>query len=108
MLGLSLPTNTVLRTRGYTSGGFNNASGWMVESVLRLPLLISDLVWSPGAQIGFRASGPFGATVVIEASADLQTWTELQTNTLGALPVPFADPQPAIGGSRFYRLRSPP
>jgi hypothetical protein len=96
------------RARGYTSGGFNNASGWYVESVLRPPLLISDLVLSPDARIGFQASGPFGATVVVEASPDLSAWTALQTNTLGALPVLFADPAPAVGVGKFYRLRSPP
>jgi hypothetical protein len=46
--------------------------------------------------------------VVIEASRDLRTWTPLQTNTLGAVPLPFSDPLAALFPTRFYRLRSGP
>ena len=49
-----------------------------------------------------------GQLVVIEASTDLRTWTPLQTNTLGAAPLSFGDPQTALFHTRFYRLRSGP
>jgi len=49
-----------------------------------------------------------GQLVVIEASTDLRTWTPLQTNTLGAAPLAFSDPQTALFHTRFYRLRSGP
>lgn len=38
----------------------------------------------------------------------LRTWMPVQTNTLGAVPLTFTDPQPANLATRFYRLRSNP
>ena len=108
LAGLALPTNTTFRARGYTVGGLDNASGWFVETVLRQPLAISDLLYAANGQFEFRAWGPAGQVVVIEASPDLRTWTPLQTNTLGAAPLSFTDPQTALFRTRFYRLRSSP
>jgi hypothetical protein len=108
LAGLALPSNTTFRARGYTVGGQNDASGWFVETVLRQPLALSDILYSANGQFGFRANGPAGQVVVIEASTDLRTWTPLQTNTLGAAPLPFSDLQAAMFRTRFYRLRSGP
>jgi uncharacterized delta-60 repeat protein len=108
LTGLALPTNTAFRARGYTVGGRNNSSSWFVETVLRHPLAISDLLYSANGQFGFSAGGPAGQMVVIEASPDLRTWTPLQTNTLAAAPLPFTDLQTALFRTRFYRLRSSP
>jgi uncharacterized delta-60 repeat protein len=108
LAGLGLPTNTTFRARGYTVGGFGNGSGWFVETVLRQPLAISDILYSANGQFGFRAGGPAGQAVVIEASTELRTWTPLRTNTLGAAPLSFTDLQAAIFPTRFYRLRSGP
>jgi hypothetical protein len=105
LTGLALPTSTTFRGRGYTVGGQYNGSGWFVETVLRQPLAISDLLYSANGQFGFSAGGPAGLVVVIEASPDLRTWTPLQTNTLGASPLSFSDTQAALFPTRFYRLR---
>src|SRR5260370_27749572 len=106
--GVALPTNTIFRARGYTVGGYGNGSSWFVETVLRQPLTISDALYSTNGQFRFRAGGPAGQVVVIEASPDLRTWAPLQTNTLGAAPLSFSDPQAALFHTRFYRLRSGP
>ncbi len=106
--GLTLPANTTFRARGYTVGGYENGSCWFVETILRPPLAISDILYSANGQFGFRAGGPAGQVVVIEASTDLRTWTPLQTNTLGAALLSFSDPQAALFPTRFYRLRSGP
>ncbi len=108
LTGLALPTNTTFRARGYTVGGYYNGSGWFVETILRAPLAISDLLYSANGQFGFSAGGPAGQVVVIEASTNLRTWMPLQTNTLGAAPLPFSDTQTALFPTRFYRLRSGP
>jgi uncharacterized delta-60 repeat protein len=108
LTGLALPMNTAFRARGYTVGGQYNGSGWFVETVLRPALAISDILYSANGQFGFRAVGPAGQVVVIEASPDLRTWTPLQTNTLGAAPLPFSDTQTSLFPTRFYRLRSGP
>ena len=105
LAGLALPTNTTFRARGYTVTGGN--SSWFVETVLRQPLAISDSFYSADGPFRFSAGGPAGQAVVIEASPDLQIWTPLQTNTLGAGPLSFSDPQAAFP-TRFYRLRSRP
>jgi hypothetical protein len=106
--GLALPTNPTFRARGYTAGGQYNGSGWFVETVLRQPLAISDLLYSANGQFGFRAGGPAGQVVVIEASTNLRTWTPLQTNTLGATSLSFTDLNAPLFPTRFYRLRSGP
>jgi uncharacterized delta-60 repeat protein len=103
LTGLALPTNTTFRARGYIVGG--NGSSWFVEAVLQ-PLAISAAFHSADGHFGFSASGPAGQVVVIEASPDLRTWTPMQTNTLGAGPILFTDPQPALLPSRFYRVRA--
>ncbi len=108
LTGLALPKYTTFRARGYTVGGYENASGWFVETVLRQPLAISDILYSANGQFGFKAGGPAGLVVVIEASTDLRTWMPLQTNTLGAAPLSFGDPLAALFATRFYRLRSGP
>jgi len=108
LTGLALPTNTTFRARGYTVGGYENSSSWFVETVLRQPLAISDTLYSANGRLGFRAGGPAGQVVVIEASTDLRAWTPLRTNALGAAPLSFSDPQAALFRTRFYRLRSGP
>jgi hypothetical protein len=108
LTGLALPTNSIFRASGYTVGGQYNSSGWFVQTVLSPPLTISDMLCSGNGQFGFSASGPAGQVVVIEASPDLKSWTPLQTNTLGACPIPFSDAQPASLPCRFYRVRTGP
>src|SRR5262249_24824776 len=58
-----------------------------------------------GGKFGFNVTGPAGKGVVIEVSADLQSWTAVQTNTFGAAPLYFSDPQPGTSADRFYRAR---
>jgi hypothetical protein len=108
LMGLALPTNTTFRARGYTVGGNYNGSSWFVETVLRQPLAISDVLYSANGQFGFSAWGPAGQVVIIEASTDLRTWMPLQTNTLAAAPLSFSDLEAALFPTRFYRLRAGP
>jgi hypothetical protein len=56
---------------------------------------------SDGAYLRFV--GDPGVSYIVEASADLQQWTAISTNTLATLPVV----DPAASGGRFYRLRRP-
>ena len=57
---------------------------------------------------GFDVSGPSGASVVIQASTDLQTWIPLQTNLLGSGPLYFSDAQSPANLRRFYRVQLSP
>jgi hypothetical protein len=68
--------------------------------------VISDVHQTVDGQFGFNVQGTMGQVFVIEVSPDLQTWTALQTNTLGSSPYAFTDPEPATQASRFMRIRS--
>ena len=61
-----------------------------------------------GGVFGFDVSGPSGASVVIQASTDLQTWIPLQTNLLGSGPLHFSDAQSPANTRRFYRVELSP
>ena len=61
-----------------------------------------------GGVFGFDVAGPSGASVVIQASTDLQTWIPLQTNLLGSGPLYFSDPQSPANVRRFYRVQLSP
>jgi hypothetical protein len=54
---------------------------------------------------GFNLIGPSGSNVVIQASADLQTWIPLQTNLLSSGLLYFSDPQSPTNVQRFYRAQ---
>lgn len=50
--------------------------------------------------------GPAGQTAVIEASADLVTWTQLQSIFIPDGATEFTDESTSAAGHRFYRLRA--
>jgi hypothetical protein len=57
---------------------------------------------------GFDVSGLSGASVIIEASTNLQTWIPLQTNQLNGGLLYFSDPQPPTNARLFYRAQLSP
>jgi hypothetical protein len=61
-----------------------------------------------GGVFGFDVSGPPGASVVIQASTDLQNWIPLQTNLLGSGLLYFSDSQSPANVRRFYRAQLSP
>jgi len=88
-------------------GSFN---GEIIITVVPTPLLITkDAAFGfTNGVFGFDVSGPSGATVVIQASTDLQTWIPLQTNLLGNGPLYFSDTQSTTNVQRFYRAQLSP
>jgi uncharacterized repeat protein (TIGR03803 family) len=53
---------------------------------------------------GFDVSAPVGSNVVVQASADFQHWTPLQTNLVGSSGLfYFTNSQSSINSQRFYR-----
>lgn len=63
------------------------------------------LATGPGSLFGFNLTGVAGQGVIVEASSNLLDWAPLQTNTLGAGPLYFSDPESLQSPQRFYRLR---
>ena len=49
--------------------------------------------------------GSAGQTAAIEASADLVTWTELESIFIPDGAIEFTDESTSATGQRFYRLR---
>jgi len=60
-------------------------------------------------KFGFNVTGTPNISLVVEASSNPANpiWTRVQTMTLTNGTVHFAEPLPANGANRFYRLRSP-
>lgn len=56
-----------------------------------------------GGMTAIQAQGHFGATLILESSADLTTWQPVRTNTAVMGGVRMIDLSPAAG-VRFYRL----
>jgi hypothetical protein len=117
LTSVSLPSATgTIRARGYVTGGQNNGSSWFVESDLQLPgvvgtppvILVNDPSFGFSSnRFGFKFSGTAGQVVMVETSTDLESWTPVATNSLGATPVYFSDPYSGSFPRRFYRLRTP-
>jgi hypothetical protein len=63
---------------------------------------------APGGTIRLEATGPSGATLALEASTDLTTWTETQrlTGKGPGHPVPVIPTAAPEAGTRFWRLRT--
>jgi uncharacterized delta-60 repeat protein len=108
LTGLSLPRNANLRARGYATGGEENGSAWFVESVLNPLAFASHTLGFTNGHFWFDISGSPGQAVTIESSPNLQSWTPMQTNTLGTASLRFIDPQSSAVSNRFYRILSPP
>ena len=113
LTSVSLPSaNGTIRARGYVTGGQYQGSAWFVESDLVVSpppvILVNDPSFGFSSnRFGFKLSGSAGQVVIVEASANLASWTPVATNTLGATPVYFSEPQWTNYPARFYRLRWP-
>jgi uncharacterized delta-60 repeat protein len=92
-------------------GSFNTLNGAPRRgvAVLRGDLLAPKLLsqgYAPGNFL-LRLQGEPGVRYALEASADLQTWTSLQTNTANSTTLDLTDPG-AVMDQRFYRVRLVP
>jgi len=116
-VGVSLPTNSTIRARGFTAGGQNDGSGSYFETIaatftppnLQTPPVILTTDGGFGFRtngFGFNVSALAGQVVVIEASTNLVNWTPLQTNLVTSLGIiMFNDANSHLFQRRFYRAR---
>jgi hypothetical protein len=88
---------------GSTYGGIPTAI-WS----LPYPLILNSSLGVRSNQFGFTVSWATNASVVVEASADLNNpkWSPVQSNVLNNGVVNFTDPEWNKNPSRFYRVRS--
>jgi len=107
--GVSVPTNAMLRARGFIVAG--DSSSWYVEKLLNLNPVNPVILVHDGNfgvisnQFRFNFSGAQNSTVVIDGSTNTVDWSPLQTNTLGTGPLSFHDPAWRTFSRRFYRAR---
>jgi hypothetical protein len=107
---LAVTGNTLYAGGEFSIAGTNVSSGAAMAN-LPVPGIISTNAafgFTKGV-FGFDVSGPSGASVIIQASTNLQTWIPLQTNQLNGNGLfYFSDPQFPANVQRFYRaLLSP-
>jgi uncharacterized delta-60 repeat protein len=112
LMGVSVPTNALIRVRGYITGGQYNSSSWFAESLLGVGWSRPPVIYYGDGDFGFtsnrfgfhlKSGRPDG--VVIEASQDLRFWTPIATNRASSTPFYFADPASKSLPRRFYRAR---
>jgi uncharacterized delta-60 repeat protein len=100
---LSLPDGTSVRARAYTVGGLDSGSDWFAETVSVPAVVLRQTISFTNGLSTLTLYAPSGQVVVVQASQDFQTWSPIATNTLGASPLFFTDPQSASFTRRFYR-----
>ena len=61
----------------------------------------------PGGKLSFQVNGRAGRSYVLQASPDLQQWTDLSTNVATGGPLNFTNQISAVFPQRFFRLQSP-
>ncbi len=106
----ALPTNAMIRARGFMTGGQNAGSCWFVESTLSLaapPQIVTDDGWLGflAGRYGFNVHGGADRPVVVEGSPNLLNWVSLTTNSLSGGLFYFNDPESGNIPARFYRAR---
>jgi uncharacterized delta-60 repeat protein len=100
--GTAFPLRSMVRARGFVTGGRNNGSGWFVESIN--PSAVPPEMLLGVAGLGVR--GVSGQVVVVVATTDFTGWIPLQTNVVTDLgEFVFADLEAGFYPHRFYRAR---
>jgi trimeric autotransporter adhesin len=103
---LAVSGGTLYAGGSFTKAGTNisayAAQGLLVGPPSPLVILSNGTAFGiTNGAFGFEVSGPAGSNVVIQGSADLQTWTSLQTNLFDSVPFYFSDA--STNYHRFYR-----
>lgn len=68
----------------------------------QITLMLQSTAYLPDGNLRFNVTGTPGITCVVQASADLNAWIPLQTNTV---PFLFTDSVQSVPPVRFYRTR---
>jgi hypothetical protein len=109
---VSIPAGTHSLRWSYTkdiSDSFGQDAGWLDEVNFATPLVPPQFGGGLSASNGtfiMRLTGSPGASVVVESSFNLVTWTPMQTNTLPAGGLDLAMPM-GTNQQQFFRARIP-
>jgi hypothetical protein len=88
--------------------GFATSQNALLTVDTPLPIGLTADLLQPDGRFRLNLTGNSGTRVVIEASSNLGTWTELDTVTIADDPQPYVDPDSSAVGWRFYRARRVP
>jgi hypothetical protein len=113
VFALAVSGSTLYAGGGFTTAGTNvsayAAMANLVGTTVSITIITTKAAFGFTNDVfGFDVAGPSGASVVIQASTDLKTWTPLQTNLLGSSLLYFSDPQSTTNVQRFYRAQLSP
>ncbi len=99
----SLGTSTVT----YTIADNDFAIGDVVKEEPSAPLAITGFGWDQTGSVVLEVEGPLGSAVVIDATADLSTWTEITGGLISGSALQLRDTNTEEQPHRFYRVRQP-
>jgi hypothetical protein len=95
---------------GDGGGGSDNlrTKNSLANVVASPPLVIAQIIRNADGRVTLTASGTAGTNYILQASADLKSWTNISTNTADASGQwQTTDPNAATLSARFYRLATP-
>jgi hypothetical protein len=107
---LAVSGSTLYAVGNFTTAGTNvSANAALAYLPGSLAIITTNAAFGfTNGMFGFDVAGPSGASVVIQASTDLQTWIPLRTNLLGGDLLYFSDAQSPASVHRFYRAQLSP
>ncbi len=84
LAGVTVPTDSTLRARGYTTGGLSSASGWFVEAYWQRHPNI-NIQRTGSSSFNVLLEGAYGLRCALQTTTDLVSAPEWQTVWWGAL-----------------------
>ena len=106
--GSSTSAKATLTVTSGDGGGNDNLRTQATLATVSLPPFITNLSRNSVGGVTLNASGTAGTNYILQASADLQSWTNISTNTADTNGQWQAtDPDAATLPARFYRLATP-
>ena len=84
--------------------GANVVTAGQNRAVATARLKSNSLTWKPNGEFQIKAAGQIRAELVIEATSDLKSWTQVPTTVAADGTVTFKDPAAGLGFLRFYRV----
>ncbi len=95
-----------LTSDGGTDGYVARLGGGVPVSPARF--VPNSLAMTPAGRFRFQISNPAAASVVVEASPNLTTWTPISTNSLAAGEILTFEDEGPVNPQRFYRTKIEP
>jgi hypothetical protein len=111
---LSAPGHQALEINSRLGAAFWQGGDWWItigRSLFKVNTetvpMIGDILRTTPGHFAFQVSAANGQAVIVQASADLISWQNLQTNAVAGTGFLVEDPGSATMAHRFYRVLTP-